>query len=137
MYLDFCMGDSFQLFVFHIKTSDVESIKLSDCSVRQHPQAVYTSIGNLVPFVDGLNTLMNSRLVYTKADRTELGNPTASKQVFGYVLNHSPYDNIVKRWYPDMYAAAAMDGPWEVAKWIAKIEKHNMRSGSNIILSIR
>ena len=91
--------------------------------------ALYRAVGMLVPFVDVMNTLMDSSLIYTVTDWEEFGNPVESKEVFDYMESYSPYENIVAQSYPSIYATAGLNDPavgyWEVAKYIAKINEHN------------
>jgi oligopeptidase B len=92
--------------------------------------ALYRAVGMLVPFVDVMNTLMDSSLIYTVTDWEEFGNPVESKEVFDYMESYSPYENIVAQSYPSIYATAGLSDPavgyWEVAKYIAKTNEHNM-----------
>jgi oligopeptidase B len=90
---------------------------------------LYRAAGMLVPFVDVMNTLMDSSLIYTVTDWEEFGNPLESKEVFDYMVSYSPYENIATQSYPPIYATAALSDPavgyWEIAKYIAKINDHN------------
>ncbi|WP_193330719.1 prolyl oligopeptidase family serine peptidase [Pseudoalteromonas ulvae] len=108
-------------------------------AINNRPE-LFKSISVLVPFVDVVNTLMDSSLEYSIYDWTEFGNPTKSKEVFDYMMSYSPYENVRTTNYPDVYATAAKHDPavgyWEVAKWIAKLKKYN-QSDSSIFLGVR
>lgn len=82
-----------------------------------------------VPFVDVLNTMLDSSLPLTPGEFKEWGNPQ-EKQYYDYIASYSPYDNITKRSYPSVFATAGLYDPrvtyWEPAKWIAKLQKHNI-----------
>jgi oligopeptidase B len=108
-------------------------------AINKRPE-LYKSVTALVPFVDVLNTLMDTSLEYTMTDWTEFGNPAANKSVFDYMKSYSPYDNIKNQHYPNIYVTGAMGDPavgyWEPAKWIAKI-RDNQTNESLTLLNFR
>ena len=77
-----------------------------------------------VPFVDIINTMMDSTIPLTVAEYEEWGNPN-EKEYFDYMLSYSPYDNVEAKAYPDMLITAGLNDPrvayWEPAKWTAKL----------------
>jgi len=77
-----------------------------------------------VPFVDLMNTMLDSTLPLTIAEYEEWGNPHQQED-FEYMLSYSPYDNISHQSYPHILAIAGYHDQrvsyWEPAKWIAKL----------------
>lgn len=81
-----------------------------------------------VPFVDVLNTMMDSTLPLTPPEYLEWGDPAASKEVYERIASYSPYDNVTHQKYPHLFVTAGLHDPrvtyWEPAKWVAKIRAH-------------
>lgn len=77
-----------------------------------------------VPFVDLMNTMLDSTLPLTIAEYEEWGNPNQQED-FEYMLSYSPYDNISHQSYSHILAIAGYHDQrvsyWEPAKWIAKL----------------
>jgi len=108
-------------------------------AINERPE-LYKSVTVLVPFVDVLNSLMDDSLEYTMTDWSEFGNPVQSKNVFDYIKSYSPFDNIKKQDYPNIYVTGGIKDPavgyWEPAKWISKI-RDNQTNKSLSLLHIR
>ncbi len=89
-----------------------------------------------VPFVDVLNTMLDSSLPLTTGEYEEWGNPNL-KEYFEYIGSYCPYLNITKQQYPNIFATAGLSdvrvGYWEAAKWVAKIREFNT-GDSKVIL---
>lgn len=79
-----------------------------------------------VPFVDALNTMLDSTLPLTTIEYDEWGNPN-QKKYFNYIKSYSPYDNIKKTTYPHLFATAGFSDPrvtyWEPAKFVQKLRE--------------
>ncbi len=77
-----------------------------------------------VPFVDAINTMLDSTIPLTVIEYEEWGNPNEEEQ-FSYMLSYSPYDNVEAKAYPHMLVTAGLNDPrvqyWEPAKWVAKL----------------
>ena len=89
-----------------------------------------------VPFVDNLNTMLDSSLPLTPGEFPEWGNPATDKAAFERLLALSPYDQVRKQDYPALLVTAGLNDPrvtyWEPAKWVARLRAE---SGSrNLIL---
>lgn len=78
-----------------------------------------------VPFVDVLNTMLDSSLPLTPMEYKEWGNPEADKQYYDYIKSYSPYDNIRPLNYPALFVTCGLNDPrvtyWEPAKWVARL----------------
>ena len=108
-------------------------------AINERPD-LYKSVSILVPFVDVLNSLMDSSLEYTMTDWSEYGNPKEDKKVFDYIRSYSPYEQIKKQKYPNIYVTGGINdaavGYWEPAKWVSKI-RDNQTNKSLILTSFR
>jgi len=99
-----------------------------------------TSIVAQVPFVDVLNTILDDTLPLTPPEWREWGNPIEEKGAFDYIQSYSPYDNLVKKDYPAIYALGGLTDPrvtyWEPAKWIAKLRDYKTNPSTPLLLDI-
>jgi oligopeptidase B len=77
-----------------------------------------------VPFVDVMNTMLDSTIPLTVGEYEEWGNPN-QKRAFDYMLTYSPYDNVSAKRYPAMLVQTSLGdsqvGYWEPAKYVAKL----------------
>lgn len=100
--------------------------------------SLFKSIVALVPFVDVLNTICDETLPLTPPEWKEWGNPNTSRTTFAYIESYSPYDNVKKQLYPNIYVQAGLTDPrvtyWEPAKWVAKLRRHNTNENALIVL---
>lgn len=89
-----------------------------------------------VPFVDILNTMLDTSLPLTPIEWPEWGNPIEDKEAFQYIWSYSPYDQLVARDYPPMLVTAGLNDPrvtyWEPAKYVAKLR--TLKTDSNLLL---
>lgn len=94
--------------------------------VNMRPELFNASLA-IVPFVDVLNTMLDSKLPLTQMEYQEWGNPEASKEYYDYIKSYSPYDNVKAQSYPNIYIKAGLNDPrvtyWEPAKWCAKLRE--------------
>ena len=92
----------------------------------------------LVPFVDVVNTMMDSSLPLTVIEHEEWGDPN-DKRFFGVIAAYSPYDNVKAQRYPDLFVTAGLNDPrvhyWEPAKWVARLRAQ--AQGSLILLKTK
>lgn len=94
--------------------------------VNMRPE-LFNSALAIVPFVDVLNTMLDSKLPLTQMEYQEWGNPETSKEYYDYIKSYSPYDNVKAQDYPNIYIKAGLNDPrvtyWEPAKWCAKLRE--------------
>lgn len=88
-----------------------------------------------VPFVDGVTTMLDPSIPLTVGEFEEWGDP-AIKEHYDYMLQYSPYDNVVAKEYPNMLVTAGFNDSrvqyWEPLKWVAKLRAK--KTDDNIIL---
>jgi oligopeptidase B len=77
-----------------------------------------------VPFVDVVNTMLDSSLPLTTSEYLEWGNPN-KKAEYDYIRTYSPYDNIAAKKYPAMLIKVSLNDSqvpyWEGAKFAARL----------------
>lgn len=102
--------------------------------VNMRPE-LYNSIVAAVPFVDVINTMLDTSLPLTTQEYEEWGNPNV-EEYYRYMLSYSPYDNIKAQNYPNMLVTAGLNdsqvGFHEPAKFVAKLRA--TKTDNNIIL---
>lgn len=95
---------------------------------------LYNGIIAQVPFVDVITTMLDDTIPLTTGEYDEWGNPNI-KKYFKYMASYSPYDNIKKQNYPNMYVSTGLHDSqvqyWEPAKWVAKLR--NMKTNDSIL----
>lgn len=88
-----------------------------------------------VPFVDVLNTMLDTTLPLTPIEFEEWGNPQ-NEEYYHYMKSYSPYDNIERREYPHLLVTSGLNDPrvtyWEPAKWVAKLRE--MKTDKNLLI---
>lgn len=103
--------------------------------VNMRPELFNASLA-IVPFVDVLNTMLDSSLPLTQMEYQEWGNPETSKEYYDYIKSYSPYDNVKAQNYPNIYIKAGLNDPrvtyWEPAKWCAKLRE--TKTDHNVLL---
>lgn len=91
--------------------------------INQRPDLFKSAVAD-VPFVDVLNTMMDSTLALTIPEYEEWGNPY-QKEYFDYISAYSPYDNVKAQDYPYLLINAGFKDSrvsfWEPLKWTAKL----------------
>lgn len=88
-----------------------------------------------VPFVDVVNTMLDETIPLTVGEYEEWGNPNIQEYYY-YMLSYSPYDNVRKMDYPNLFINTGYHDSqvqyWEPLKWIAKIRE--LRTNKNILM---
>ncbi len=81
-----------------------------------------------VPFVDVLTTMLDDTIPLTTNEYEEWGNPN-KKTYYTYMKSYSPYDNVKKQAYPNIFVSSGYHDSqvqyWEPTKWVAKLRDHN------------
>jgi oligopeptidase B len=96
---------------------------------------IFRAVISHVPFVDVMNTMLDSSLPLTVPEYEEWGNPN-EKEAFEYMLGYSPYDNLRAAAYPAMLVKTSLYDSqvmyWEPAKYVAKLR--TLKTDGNFLL---
>lgn len=88
-----------------------------------------------VPFVDVITTMSDSSIPLTANEYDEWGNPE-NLNVYQYMKDYSPYDNVSAQHYPHLLITAGFNDSrvayWEPAKWTAKLRA--TKTDNNLLL---
>ncbi len=102
--------------------------------VNMRPELFQTIVAQ-VPFVDVINTMLDTSLPLTTQEYEEWGDPNV-EEYYNYILSYSPYDNIQKQDYPNILATSGLNdsqvGFHEPTKWVAKLRDY--KTDNNIVL---
>jgi oligopeptidase B len=81
-----------------------------------------------VPFVDVINTMLDTSLPLTVGEFEEWGNPADGSQ-FAVLRSYCPYSNVSQRPYPAMLVKTSLNDSqvmyWEPAKYVARLRERN------------
>jgi len=95
---------------------------------------LYHGIIAQVPFVDVISTMLDESIPLTTGEYDEWGNPNV-KKYYNYMRSYSPYDNVKKQSYPNIYVSTGLHDSqvqyWEPAKWVAKLR--NMKTDNSVL----
>ena len=109
--------------------------ELMGAVVNQAPE-LWGAVAAHVPFVDVLNTMLDTSLPLTPIEWPEWGNPIEDKAAFELIRSYSPYDQLKRRAYPPMLVTAGLNDPrvtyWEPAKYVAKLR--TLKTDENALL---
>jgi oligopeptidase B len=96
---------------------------------------LFRAVLSHVPFVDVMNTMLDSSLPLTVPEYEEWGDPN-QPEAFEYMLSYSPYDNLETKAYPAMLVKTSLYDSqvmyWEPAKYVAKLR--TLKTDSNSLL---
>jgi len=96
---------------------------------------LFKAVVTYVPFVDVMNTMLDSSLPLTVGEYLEWGNPN-EKSAYDYMKSYSPYDNIEAKAYPTMLVRTSLNDSqvmyWEPAKYVSKLRA--MKTDNNLLL---
>ncbi|KAF9969972.1 hypothetical protein BGZ73_007466 [Actinomortierella ambigua] len=91
--------------------------------VNMRPE-LFRSALTEVPFVDTINTMLDSSIPWTAFEWEEWGNPE-DPQIYRIMKQYCPYLNVAPRKYPNMLVLGGMNDPrvafFEPLKWVAKL----------------
>jgi len=92
-----------------------------------------------VPFVDPINTMLDTSIPLVTVEQEQWGNPYNLAD-FEYYTKYSPYDNIGRKNYPAILAVCGLNDTrvmyWEPAKWIAKLREYATDSNPKMVRTI-
>ncbi|MDE0192685.1 MAG: S9 family peptidase [Gammaproteobacteria bacterium] len=98
--------------------------ELMGAVINQAPE-LWGAAAAHVPFVDVLNTMLDTSLPLTPIEWPEWGNPIEDKTAFEYIRSYSPYDQLKAGGYPPILVTGGLNDPrvtyWEPAKYVAKL----------------
>jgi oligopeptidase B len=98
---------------------------------------LFRAVLSHVPFVDVMNTMLDSSLPLTVPEYEEWGNPN-EETYFHYMLSYSPYDNLKAASYPAMLVKTSLRDSqvmyWEPAKYVAKLR--TLKTDNNPLLLV-
>ena len=98
--------------------------ELVGAAVNQAPGLWGVAVAH-VPFVDVLNTMLDTSLALTPNEWSEWGNPIEDKEAFEFIRSYSPYDQLRPGRYPAMFVTGSLYDwrvtYWEPAKYVAKL----------------
>lgn len=107
---------------------------LVGAAANMRPDLFHTVVAQ-VPFVDVINTMLDSSLPLTTQEYEEWGNPN-EEEYYKYMLSYSPYDNVKAQNYPNMLVTGGLNdsqvGYHEPAKFVAKLRA--LKTDNNILL---
>ena len=87
----------------------------------------YRAIVAQVPFVDALTTILDPDLPLSALEWEEWGNPITDPEVYRYMKEYTPYENIRAVDYPRIAAVTSFNDTrvlyTEPAKWVAKLRE--------------
>lgn len=96
---------------------------------------LWNGVISQVPFVDVVNTMLDTSIPLTTNEYDEWGNPN-SKEAYFYMKSYSPYENIEKKSYPNLLVTTGLHDSqvqyFEPAKWVAKLR--DMKTDKNVLL---
>lgn len=88
-----------------------------------------------VPFVDVINTMLDTSLPLTIGEFLEWGNPR-EKAAYEYMKSYCPYTNLAPKAYPAMLVKTSLNDSqvmyWEPAKYVAKLRA--LKTDQNVLL---
>ncbi|MHA7154044.1 S9 family peptidase [Arthrobacter sp. TMN-50] len=86
---------------------------------------MYRAVVAQVPFVDALTTILDPELPLSALEWEEWGNPITDPEVYRYMKEYTPYENIKATRYPRIAAVTSFNDTRvlyvEPAKWVAKL----------------
>lgn len=95
---------------------------------------LYNGIIAAVPFVDVVTTMLDESIPLTTGEFDEWGNPK-NKDSYEYMMSYSPYDNVIKKYYPNMLVTTGLHDSqvqyFEPAKWVAKLRE--LKTDDNLL----
>ena len=89
-----------------------------------------------VPFVDVVSSLQDKTIPLSTTDADEFGDPE-KQEFYEYMKSYSPYDNVAKAKFPNMYIFSGINDSqvpyWEPLKWTAKLRANQQGEGQIVL----
>jgi oligopeptidase B len=96
---------------------------------------LFAGVVSQVPFVDVINTMLDTSLPLTVGEYEEWGDPHDAEQ-YGWMRAYSPYDNLQRGAYPAILVKTGLNdsqvGYWEPAKYVARLR--TLKTDANPLL---
>ena len=96
---------------------------------------LFAGVLSQVPFVDVINTMLDTSLPLTVGEYEEWGDPHDERQ-YQWIRAYSPYDNLKRGPYPAILVKTGLNdsqvGYWEPAKYVAKLR--TLKTDANPLL---
>jgi oligopeptidase B len=96
---------------------------------------LFHAVVSHVPFVDVINTMLDTSLPLTVGEFEEWGNPRVAEDYF-YMRTYCPYSNLEAKNYPAMLVKTGLNDSqvmyWEPAKYVAKLR--TLKTDDNLLL---
>ena len=96
---------------------------------------LFRAVVSHVPFVDVMNTMLDSTLPLTVPEYEEWGDPN-QEEFFKYMFSYSPYDKLEAKRYPSMLVKTSLFDSqvmyWEPAKYVARLR--TLKTDANSLL---
>ncbi|HVF56674.1 MAG TPA: S9 family peptidase [Pyrinomonadaceae bacterium] len=96
---------------------------------------LFKAVVSQVPFVDVINSMLDSTLPLTVGEYEEWGNPN-EREFYEYMKSYSPYDNLEAKEYPAMLVKTSLNDSqvmyWEPAKYVARLRA--LKTDQNVLL---
>jgi oligopeptidase B len=96
---------------------------------------LFRAVVSHVPFVDVLNTMLDSTLPLTIGEYEEWGNPQRAEDYL-YMKSYCPYTRLERKGYPAMLVKTGLNDSqvmyWEPAKYVAKLR--TLKTDGNVLL---
>jgi oligopeptidase B len=93
-------------------------------AVTNFEPALFRAVHAGVPFMDVMNTMMDTSLPLTVGEYLEWGNPN-DKAAADYMRSYSPYDNLERKDYPAILVTTSLNDSqvmyWEPTKYVARL----------------
>ncbi|MDP3773385.1 MAG: prolyl oligopeptidase family serine peptidase [Gemmatimonadales bacterium] len=101
------------------------------------PDLFHAVVAN-VPFVDVINTMLDTSLPLTVGEFEEWGNPRIQAE-YDYMMTYSPYDNLAARDYPAMLVTTSLNDSQvlfhEPTKYVARM-RSTRTDGNPLIFTV-
>lgn len=105
--------------------------------VNQAPQ-LFQAVVLQVPFVDVLNSMLDSSLPLTQSEFDEWGNPQ-DPAFYRLIKSYSPYENLRAQPYPNMLVTSGLYDSrvpfWQAARYMARLRSLNTNPHALLLLS--